>query len=125
MATILLRPDQVVAERNYRLHRRAKRGLSVQARIGRPIPDPNAPTIAWACPYELLVSGKRRPGAVYGEDSLQALELALQLLPTLLGSLAREYDAEVHRFGSLDRSIPRLPRRKRTVVPPTRSQPAL
>ena len=98
----------IIAERHYRLDRGRSRGMRIIVRIGAPVRDPNPPGRDWACPYEVLVSGKRRQRAAYGIDSFQALELALRIVPTELASAARRHGGEVHLFGALDPSVPRF-----------------
>lgn len=102
----------VIAEREYRLVRAGQRGKRVVVRFGSPVPDPSAPGTDWMCPYALVVSGKAQVRAVFGVDSLQALELALRLVPTLLAVLARDEGGELHSFGVKDTSLPRLPKRR-------------
>jgi hypothetical protein len=100
----------VIAEREYKLVRAGQRGKRVVVRFGAPVPDPSAPGTDWMCPYALVVSGKAQVRAVFGVDSLQALELALRLVPTLLAVLARDEGGELHSFGVKDTSLPRTGR---------------
>ena len=104
-------PDlgEVIAERSYQLKRKAKRGMRVIVRVGTPVPDPNPPGRDWACPYEIIVSGKSKTRVTFGVDSMQALELTLRILPTHLAVLARAQKGKIYRFGQPDTTIPNLP----------------
>lgn len=88
--------------------------MRIEVHVGCPVADPNPPGRDWACPYEITVSGEPRLRAAYGVDALQALELALKILPVELASLARQHQGEIHLFGALDPSIPRLKKSKRS-----------
>lgn len=61
----------------------------VVVNLGNPVPDPNDPSTTWICPFQILGIGNERTNAIFGVDSLQALILALHILPTELAWLAR------------------------------------
>ena len=62
---------------------------AVVVNLGNPVPDPNDPIRTWICPFQILGIGSERTKAIFGADSLQALTLALHILPTELAALAK------------------------------------
>jgi hypothetical protein len=54
------------------------------------------------CPYQVSCVGDKRVRAAFGVDAMQALVLALHLLPTELRALARE---ESDSFPDLDEDL--------------------
>ena len=70
---------RVVAERTLRLERPRRRATVVRVRFGRPVRAPRPGRgDPWWCPVQISGLGKRRLEKVPGEDSLQALILALE-----------------------------------------------
>jgi hypothetical protein len=65
----------------------------------------------WCCPY--LISGEsfQKAFGVFGEDSMQALVLTLQVISTELGCLARDNEGAFRWFGQAELGFPDLPRR--------------
>lgn len=75
----------IVAERELKLRRKGRRASVVRVRFGRPIKAPNAGRQdPWWCPVLITGLGKPRTTSIAGEDSLQALVLALQYVVRLL-----------------------------------------
>jgi hypothetical protein len=79
----------VIAERRLRVA--GKPELDVRVRIGAPRPFPDDPQANYYCPYQ--VTGLRSSKVRYmgGVDAVQALELAIHILPTELDALRQEY----------------------------------
>jgi len=76
---------RVIAQRTLRLERPRRRPTIVQVKFGRPVRAPRSKRgDPWWCPVEISGVGKRRLEAVPGEDSLQALILALELTSRVL-----------------------------------------
>jgi hypothetical protein len=75
----------VIAERTLKLERPGRRATAVRVKFGRPVrapgPERNDP---WWCPVDISGLGKRRLEKVPGEDSLQALTLAMELVGRVL-----------------------------------------
>jgi len=75
----------VVAERELKLRRKGHRASLVRVRFGRPIKDPNSDRQEpWWCPMLITGLGKPRMTSIAGEDSLQALILALEFVSHIL-----------------------------------------
>jgi hypothetical protein len=75
----------VIAERTLKLDRPGRRATGVRVKFGRPVraprPERGEP---WWCPVDISGLGKRRLERVPGEDSLQALTLAMELVTRVL-----------------------------------------
>jgi hypothetical protein len=80
---------QVLAERLLRVLGRPD--LEVRVRLGVPRSFPDDPLNNYYCPYQVTGIGDAKVRYAGGVDSLQALELALHLLPTELDRLRQEY----------------------------------
>lgn len=78
----------VIAERQLRVLERPD--LEVCVRLGAPRPFPDDPLSNYYCPYQVIGVGDAKVRYAGGVDSLQALELALHLLPTELDRLRQE-----------------------------------
>jgi hypothetical protein len=63
---------------------------NVVVNLGKPVPDPDDPDRTWICPFQILGIGSEHTKAIFGTDSLQALILALHILPTELAALAKK-----------------------------------
>jgi len=91
MTTVL---GTVIAERRLRV--RGQPDLQVWIRIGMPRPFPDAAQGDYYCPYQITGIGSEKVQRAGGVDALQALELALHILPTELdvngGREVRESD---------------------------------
>jgi hypothetical protein len=79
----------VVAKR--RLHVAGQPDLEVWVILGTPRPFPDAPHGDYYCPYQITGIGDEKVRHAGGVDSLQALELALHILPTELDSLRKSH----------------------------------
>ena len=72
----------IVAERRLNVVGRAD--LEVWVRLGMPRPFPDDPRENYYCPYQITGIGDTKVRYAGGVDAVQALELALHLLPTEL-----------------------------------------
>jgi hypothetical protein len=79
---------QVVAERRLRVSGRPD--LEVWVRLGMPCPFPDDPNDNYYCPYQITGVGDAKVRYAGGVDSLQALELALHILPAALDRLRKQ-----------------------------------
>ena len=79
----------VIAERRLRVTGRPE--LDVRVRIGTPRPFPDAPHNDYYCPYQIVGLGSAKVRYAGGVDAIQALELALHILPTEQDALRQEY----------------------------------
>jgi len=71
----------VIAERTLKLERPGRRATAVRVKFGRPVRAPRPERgDPWWCPVAISGLGKRRLEKVAGEDSLQALILAMELV---------------------------------------------
>jgi len=95
----------VIAERRLRLVRR-RRARIVTVRFGRPVralrPRRGDP---WWCPVEITGLSKRRLRAIAGEDSLQALVLALEFVTRTLPVEAERSGADLDWLGEREQLI--------------------
>jgi len=75
----------VIAQRTLRLERPRRRPKIVRVKLGRPVRAPRSERgDPWWCPVEISGVGKRRLEPVPGEDSLQALIVALEFTSRVL-----------------------------------------
>lgn len=75
----------VIAERTLKLDRPGRRATVVRVKFGRPVRAPRPERgDPWWCPVEISGLGKRRLEKVAGEDSLQALTLAMEFVGRVL-----------------------------------------
>lgn len=58
--------------------------------LGMPVADPEQPSRAWICPFQIIGIRDEPVRAIFGVDALQALVLAIHAVPTELRSIARE-----------------------------------
>jgi hypothetical protein len=65
--------------------------LDVRVRIGTPRPFPDDPHANYYCPYQIAGLGSAKVRYAGGVDAMQALELALHILPTELDALRQEH----------------------------------
>ena len=66
-----------IAERRLEL-RTGDNSTEVVVKLGRPVPDDALD--AWKCPYEVWFGDSCREMAIYGSDSMQALQLSIATL---------------------------------------------
>jgi hypothetical protein len=78
---------EVIAERRLRVEGEPDR--DVRVRIGRPRPF-DATESDFYCPFQVVGVGDERIHTTGGIDGVQALELAIWMLPTLLDELRRD-----------------------------------
>ena len=75
----------VIAERTLKLDRPGRRSRVVRVKFGRPVRAPRPERgDPWWCPVQIAGLGKRQMEKVAGEDSLQALTLALEFVSRVL-----------------------------------------
>jgi hypothetical protein len=105
----LWKPDRLgepIAERRLKLHRRGARPKGVRVRFGKPVrtarPRRGDP---WWCPVEISGFGSRSLTPVAGEDSLQALVLALKYVTRILPVEAKRVRGRVEWLGESERPV--------------------
>jgi hypothetical protein len=90
----------VIAERTLRLERPRRRPTAVRVKFGRPIRAPRPERgDPWWCPVQISGLGKRQLERVPGEDSLQALTLALEFVSRVLPFEAERAGARLEWLG--------------------------
>ena len=91
---------KVIAERRLKLERPRRRATVVRVRFGCPVraPRPKGGD-PWWCPVQITGLGKRRLEKVPGEDSLQALILALEFTGRTLPTEADRVGAHLQWLG--------------------------
>lgn len=78
----------IIAERRLRVTGRPE--LDVRVRLGTPRPFADAPYGDYYCPYQIVGVGNQKVRYAGGVDAIQALELALHIVPTELDALREE-----------------------------------
>src|SRR5438876_10953289 len=100
------RLGKAVAERRMRLVRPRRRAAIVTVRFGRPLRAPRPERgDPWWCPVEIRGLGKRTFKAVAGEDSVQALVLALELVTRILPVEAERLKGHLTWLGEREQLI--------------------
>jgi hypothetical protein len=95
----------IVCERQLILHA-AKKRYTVRVSIGRPRRAPKAGVgDPWWCPIEIAARRRRTLTCIAGEDSLQAVVLALRIAETKLTLLSREHCDKLSCFGESPTSL--------------------
>jgi hypothetical protein len=91
---------KVIADRQLKLERPRRRSTRVRVRIGCPVRAPR-PTRGdpWWCPVQISGLGRRRMEMIAGEDSLQALILALEFTSRVLPAEAARVGAHLQWLG--------------------------
>jgi hypothetical protein len=79
----------VIAERRLRVSGRPE--FDVRVRLGTPRPFPDAAYGDYYCPYQIVGLGRESVRHAGGVDAIQALELAIHILPTELDALRQEH----------------------------------
>jgi hypothetical protein len=79
----------IIAERRLRVSGRPE--LDVRVRLGTPQPFPDAPYGDYYCPYQIVGLGSQKVRYAGGVDAIQALELAIHILPTELDALREQH----------------------------------
>ena len=90
-----------IAERSLVLQRADGTTTGVTLEIGRPVPVPQF-RIPSACPFRLVGLGKEEKLYTVGEDSAQALQLALQGIASWLDITGKQHDGKFIAFGGTD-----------------------
>src|SRR5262245_14205495 len=80
----------VIATRNLRFTHADGTSVDVSVSLGKPVPDPREPQLTRMCPFQIRGIGDEKTRAIFGIDTMQALILALHILPTELAAIARE-----------------------------------
>ena len=96
----------VIAERRLKFAGPRKRAHIVLIRFGRPVrcPQPERGD-PWWCPVEITGLGKRRLRSIAGEDSLQALVLALEFVTHVLPIEAERAGGHIEWLGERERLV--------------------
>ena len=96
----------IIAERRLRLGRPRRRATVVSVKFGRPIRSPRPQRgDPWWCPIQITGLGKRRLQAIAGEDSLQALILALEFVSHILPLDAERAGGHLEWLGERERLV--------------------
>jgi hypothetical protein len=91
---------RVIAERTLRLDRPGRRSTVVRVKFGRPVRAPRPERgDPWWCPVQISGLGRRQLEKVPGEDSLQALTLALEFVSRVLPVEADRAGARLQWLG--------------------------
>jgi uncharacterized protein DUF6968 len=81
---------KVLASRMLRYHTRNGETVDVTVTLGTPVPGVEERSSTWICPFQIRGIRDEPVRAIVGDDAMQALILALHILPTELRSIARE-----------------------------------
>ena len=92
----------IIADREYVSELSSGTSIDVLVRLGRPVQDESGTSDAWYCPYQISGLGRDRVFAQFGVDALQALLLALHIIPVELSVFVREKGGRLHCFGGPD-----------------------
>ncbi len=100
------RVGEVIAERKLFLKRRGRRSRVVWVKFGRPVRSP-APERGdpWWCPVQVTGLGRLETHPVAGEDSLQALVLALEFVTKILPFQAKKAGGKIEWLGERERPV--------------------
>ncbi len=100
------RLGKVIAERKLRLIRSRRAANAVSVRFGQPIRSPRPQRgDPWWCPVEVIGLGNRRLTPIAGEDSLQALVLALEFVTNVLPLDAQRAGGHLDWLGERERLV--------------------
>jgi hypothetical protein len=95
---------QIIAERRFVFQSHAGWSRDVEVKIGLPMPD-EAEGRAWVCPYEISGIGDDGVFAIFGVDSMHALDLAVHTIPAELGAFARRSGGKFLYAGHPDTTL--------------------
>ena len=97
---------RVIAERTLKLERPRRRSTVVQVKFGCPVRAPRPERgDPWWCPVQISGLGQRRLEKVPGEDSLQALILALEFACRILPVEAERAGAHLQWLGERENLV--------------------
>jgi hypothetical protein len=96
---------EVIAERRLVLRRAGQRPKGVRVRFGKPVKAPRTPRDPWWCPVQVSGLGPTELHAIAGEDSLQALVLALKYVTQNLPTHARRLRGRIDWLGEEERLV--------------------
>lgn len=107
-------PDMLgvlIAERRLECRDGAGKRHEVVVRIGKPVLD-QEPKPAWYCPFSITGMGGEIERKAFGEDSVQALLLGLQMIGVELEQYERTHACTLtwHGIGVNEPGFPPLPR---------------
>jgi Domain of unknown function (DUF6968) len=95
-----------IATRRLSFKPRRGRRHDVVVRIGQPVREPKATSRdPWWCPFEVVGLGPRKLSAAAGQDSVQALVLALRGIEALLVYRAQRLGGVIEWLGELERPV--------------------
>ena len=86
MKTVKL--GQILASRTVRFQPATGDAVDVAVSLGMPVSDDDGRD--WLCPFQIIGIRDEPVRAAFGVDAMQALVLALHVLPTELRAIARE-----------------------------------
>jgi hypothetical protein len=96
----------VIAERRLRVERPKRRATVVRVRFGAPVRAPRPKRgDPWWCPVQISGLRKRRLERIPGEDSLQALILALEFTSRILPAEAERVGAHLQWLGDRENLV--------------------
>jgi hypothetical protein len=101
----LIALGQVIAERELSCEKPGEPARTIRVQVGAPVSDPKYPDNA-LCPVVLLGFDSEEKWVLGGVDSVQALVLALQALPSCLSVCAKQYGGSLTWLGSPDLGFP-------------------
>ncbi len=96
----------VVAERRLVFRRSGSSSKPVRVAFGRPVRSPHVRHgDPWWCPVQITGLGSRKMTSIAGEDSLQALVLALEYVTRSLPAAARRAGGHIEWLGERERLV--------------------
>src|SRR5271154_1472332 len=101
----------VIASRALEFRGDSGETATVLVEIGRPVPNMEAESECYWCPYRISGLGRRRTRAIAGVDTAQALVLTLHAIPAEIEAFAREHGGQVKWLGGDDLGFPDFPPR--------------
>ena len=96
---------EVIAERRFTFRRSGRRPKAVRVRFGKPVQAPRAPREPWWCPLQVTGLGSKELQPIAGEDSLQALVLALKYTTRILPVEAKHAGGRIDWLGEEERPV--------------------
>src|SRR3954466_7018368 len=96
---------EVIAERCLTFEADAGWSREIWIRLGRPVADPSDGLKSWFCPYQVAGLERDRVMAIFGEDALQALLLAVHTIPSELAAFMKKPGGRFVYLGHLEASF--------------------